>query len=335
MKKINAIKKLHERKLLKKAHVVCVGVGIKTKDGVPTGEEAIICSVDAKVPVSQLRSRDLVPKSLDGIITDVVEVGRIKALTPDREQQFRPAPGGVSIGHYLITAGTLGGLVYGKDENVYILSNNHVLANSNNADLGDEILQPGPHDGGDLRHRIGSLEYFVPINFDGGTIPSCPFAGTLEKLLNLLLDLLGRQTRFIAVSTNEEVNLVDAAIAKPTKLDMVTPEILDIGIPIGIAEAGLGSYQKKSGRSSAFTDSVVIQTDVTSIVGYGKAGTATFGDLFMMPGMSQPGDSGSWILDADNHATGLLFAGSDIITLACRIQNVFSAIPIIDSVYMG
>src|SRR3546814_8585733 len=44
----------------------------------------------------------------------------------------RPARSGISIGHPAITAGTLGGLVRdGETGAVAMLSNNHVLANSN------------------------------------------------------------------------------------------------------------------------------------------------------------------------------------------------------------
>jgi hypothetical protein len=52
---------------------------------------------------------------------------------------------GGSCGHFNITSGTLGGFVE-DDEDYYILSNNHVLANSDDANVGDEILQPGPDD---------------------------------------------------------------------------------------------------------------------------------------------------------------------------------------------
>jgi len=69
--------------------------------------------------------------------------------------QIRPAPGGWSVGHFAITAGTIGTGVYdilpggsvhpprpglGMPLPFYILSNNHVLANSNGANIGDPIL---------------------------------------------------------------------------------------------------------------------------------------------------------------------------------------------------
>ncbi|NIU63493.1 MAG: hypothetical protein GWN66_23410, partial [Pseudomonas stutzeri] len=84
--------------------------------------------------------------------TDVQETGVIRALQ-DHTAKWRPAPGGVSIGHVDITAGTLGCLVV-RGDHIYILSNNHVLANSNEAEPGDAILQPGPHDGGTMDDQI-------------------------------------------------------------------------------------------------------------------------------------------------------------------------------------
>ena len=76
------------------------------------------------------------------------------AVSNSLRRRLRPAQGGFSVGHYQITAGTLGTCCYdlspfpGIPSRYYILSNNHVLANANNARVGDPILQPGPYDGG-------------------------------------------------------------------------------------------------------------------------------------------------------------------------------------------
>ena len=77
---------------------------------------------------------------------------------------------GISIGHYSITAGTFGAVVRDAATNArLILSNNHVLANSNSGSKGDTILQPGRYDGGkDPQDRIAELERFVTINWKGG-----------------------------------------------------------------------------------------------------------------------------------------------------------------------
>ena len=53
--------------------------------------------------------------------------------------------------------------------NVYILSNNHVIAGINSANIGDPILQPGDADGGvDPADRIGTLAAYQTIDFNGG-----------------------------------------------------------------------------------------------------------------------------------------------------------------------
>src|SRR3546814_10205184 len=92
------------------------------------------------------------------------------------------------MGHAAITAGTLGGLVRDRETGaVVILSNNHVLANSNQGTAGDAILQPGPADGGtDPGDRIATLARFVAIDFtadgenridDAIATPLAPAAG--------------------------------------------------------------------------------------------------------------------------------------------------------------
>ena len=129
--------------------------------------------------------------------------------------RFRPAPGGVSIGHFRITAGTLGCLVK-KNDKLFILSNNHVLANSNEADIGDAILQPAPDDGGqNPQDKIGELSEYIPIQFDEG-ISLCPFARSLVGVLSGLAAMTGSKTRLKTILKRQaEDNLVDCAIAEP------------------------------------------------------------------------------------------------------------------------
>src|SRR5262249_40393218 len=117
--------------------------------------------------------------------TDIVETGEIIApieaqavgVYTDRE---RPARGGSSVGHFKITAGTLGCLCV-VDGNLCILSNNHVLANVNKAKKGDKILQPGPVDGGTSQDRIAELQDFVEIDFNGSNEVDCAVALTSFK----------------------------------------------------------------------------------------------------------------------------------------------------------
>ena len=56
--------------------------------------------------------QDLIPRQIDGLETDVVEIGDVRLLS--RTSRLRPAPR-VSIGHPKITAGTFGALVKDND----------------------------------------------------------------------------------------------------------------------------------------------------------------------------------------------------------------------------
>src|SRR5207247_5915684 len=101
----------------------------------------------------ELRHHDVVPKEIDGVLTDVVETGRfmaiplVQSMDENRTHRVRPALGGVSIGHYRITAGTLGVLVH-RHGRPAILSNNHVLATENAGQTGDPIPPSGTRGGG-------------------------------------------------------------------------------------------------------------------------------------------------------------------------------------------
>jgi len=313
---------VYRSRLLGRANVVAAGVGYKITGGQKTSTLSIVCSVTSKVAAAKLTERDLIPPRLEGAPTDVIETGVIRALQAPTER-FRPAPGGVSIGHRDITAGTLGCWVK-KDGRFVILSNNHVLANSNAAQIGDPILQPGPYDGGRYpEDQIAELEQFIPINLIG--IPSdCPIATGTAGFLNAIARLFGSSVELQAIDRRQTENLVDAAIAAPLNTEDVKNEILQIGTVDGTAEGELGMAVKKSGRTTGLTTGEIQQIDVTVNVQYGEGRIAQFTDQLMAGPMSQGGDSGSAVLDENNRLVGLLFAGSDATTIMNRIQNVFA-----------
>lgn len=309
-------------KLLKKENVVAVGIGKKQVGGTIIGGMAIVCSVKRKVPENQLKRKDIIPKGIDRYRTDVVETGTIRAMI-DRKKRVRPAPGGVSIGHEWITAGTLGCLVK-KNGETMILSNNHVLADSNNAPIGSAILQPGKYDGGTMIDRIGDLETFVPIEFVGGD-GECPVGNSIKNILNLLVKGIGSRHRFQLIKEEEPgLNLVDAGIARPIKEEFVTPEILELGIPKGTVKGYLGMPVMKSGRTTGVTVGEIIQVDVSVNVQYGEGKIAMFVGQYMTGSMCSGGDSGSVVLDEEKNLVGLLFAGSDTTMIFNPIEYVFS-----------
>ena len=324
MEEIKAVKEKHSAEIMGKINVVGLGVGYKETKGVKTDRMALVVMVTKKVSAEQLKKRDMIPAEIEGVITDVIEVGEIVALQA-RTDRWRPAPGGVSIGHYKITAGTLGVLVRDVEtDEVLILSNNHVMANSNDATQGDPILQPGSYDGGTVAEdTIANLVRFVPIQFESEPPPSpCPFSKAAAVIANFFAWLVGSRHRLLPVVI-QQANQVDAALAKPTSPDVVSNEILEIGEVTEDTEAELGIEVKKSGRTTGLTTGTVQLLDASVQVGYGGGKNALFTNQILTTNMSQGGDSGSLLVDGEgNKAVGLLFAGSDTVTIHNPIGSV-------------
>jgi hypothetical protein len=70
----------YEQELMERANVVGVGIGFKYKNGQPTDVLAVVTNVTQKKSLADLAQEDVVPTELDGVPTDVQEVGIIKAL---------------------------------------------------------------------------------------------------------------------------------------------------------------------------------------------------------------------------------------------------------------
>lgn len=317
-------KELHQRDLFRKKGVVSVGVGTKTIGGQDTGCLAVVVGVEKKLLLHALDVRDLIPRTLTAdygsVATDVVEVGVVRALANTEER--RPCPGGYSVGHPNVTAGTLGAWLPPSLTGLsfpVLLSNNHVLADSNRAEVGDKILQPGRVDGGES--GIASLHDFVPINFRAKRRPIWQ-----RMLLTLTVWPFLWLWRKLFPTRQPDPNLVDAAVARafvPTDI-FVDYRVKDIGSVQGFLDVGVGQTVRKNGRTTGLTTSTVRAVDNTVSVRYSDDRIARFDGQILIagPGFSAGGDSGSVIFDEDNYAVGLLFAGSWLATYANRMQDV-------------
>jgi len=314
---------MEPRDLLKKKNVILYYTGTKEMGGVDTGRTAIRVGVKEKVPLSQLKKKDIIPGRIQGVETDVFPTEEISALAIDRKARHRPAPGGISIGHPLVSAGTLGMLVR-KAGVRHILSNNHVLANSNDAKIGDQTWQPGKADGGGPADTIGHLSGFVPIHFTGDDDNGCLVPGAIGKVLVFFARLLERATGIRILA--DPINKVDCAISRPLDDADVIDDILEVGKPTGFSEAKINDKVKKSGRTTELSQAEVIATDGVSNVNYGGGKVAIYEDQIVASAMSAGGDSGSAVLKEPNEAVGLLFAGSSSLTLINKIGNVIDAL---------
>lgn len=297
-------------------NVIGVGIGEKLLAGRATGIHALKFLVRVKYPESQLSADQLLPTTVNGLPTDVEEVGLFRRLAarsaapkhrpkkdasamPDPRAKIRPAQPGCSIGFrdpndQFVMAGTFGALV--KDgSGLYVLSNNHVLADEGQLSAGAAIYQPGLLDGGNARtDQIAALTRFVPLRTDSN-------------------------------------NQVDCAIAEALKASLVSRDVLYIGPPQGVGQAALDMIVHKFGRTTSYTVGRVSSVDTDVTVQY-ETGQYTFESQIIIVGtnnqaFSDAGDSGSLILERSTQmAVGLLFAGSTSHTIANHLENVLQAL---------
>lgn len=223
----------------------------------------------------------------------MIEAAKVKGEELDVAMNVRYAPrsslrAGGSCGHFQITAGTLGGFVE-DDEAYYVLSNNHVLANSDSANVGDPILAPGPLD-----------------------------------IKNGKFETIARLSRWIQLSPRRS-NGVDAAVAAFD--DSVTQfypwRYAGIGKmrPHAIADRYEVSNVVKLGRTTGVTRGRVSAFELDGVViDYGTPGNPkpiSYDNQLEfvhehpeVSPFSQGGDSGSFILDRENlRPYALLYGG--------------------------
>ncbi len=319
-----AVQNKNENKLLALPNVCGVALGRKITGGVESDEDVITVLVNQKFPPELLSRGEKVPTKISDVRTDVVEVGELfagdrgeagegggntiqAAFSPSLTRRVRPAMGGFSVGHYKVTAGTLGTCCYdlepfpGFARKCYILSNNHVLANSNDAQIGDPILQPGLFDGG-LSPELGDadiiarLSRFVPIKYHSGGERPC--------------------------------NYVDAAIAEGDLQDLSREIYWGGHLKRLYVAPKIGDVVQKTGRTTGFTTGTITNINATVDVNYGSGRIARFCRQIITNAMSAGGDSGSLVCNLDEGAVGLLFAGSTTHTIINNIAFVQLALKI-------
>jgi hypothetical protein len=207
--------------------------------------------------------------------------------------------------------GTLGALVEDGKKNQYILSNNHVLAESDQGKAGDTIDEPGMIDDG-----------CVPLSHAGSTLRSV-------GILKYVVPLTRSQSNVDAALASVAPGAVDSGgsilqLAAPNHLAGAN-DALGAAPPVGgdgevLSASNLnGLSLAKSGRTTGLTCSTVAAVDLSVKVDYFKDCaetqpyfTKTFTNQIGIAGdrFSDSGDSGALVVDAANaEPVGLFFAG--------------------------
>lgn len=270
---------------------VAVGLAARTD---PDGARSYCLAVRHRLSAGLAEQVEARAHELAGDECDVRAVGRIRALqwTPEELQtRVRPLRPGLSVAHTAVTAGTIGTFVRpagAPDDGpgqLLVLSNNHVLADSDRGNPGDVVLQPGPADGGSEA---------------GGGAGAGDRIGTLDQAIAL---------------TTAEPNLVDAATAvldDGIEVETAHPA----GELGGVAAADLEQEVEKVGRTTGVTRGRVTAIELDGVAVEYPVGVVEFDDQVEVAGaaaaFSAGGDSGSLVYLPDTlEAVGLLFAGSE------------------------
>jgi len=207
--------------------------------------------------------------------------------------------------------GTLGALVEDTARNQYILSNNHVLAESDQAIVGDTIDEPGLIDAGcmPLSHAgstlrpVGALKYYVPLATTQSNVDAA-----LAAVVSGAVDPTGSILQLDAPKPNTRSNIPLAA----------APPMAGSGEALNAGNLGTIELAKSS-RTTGLTCSTVETVDLSVRIDYFKdcAETQpyyskTFAGQIGIAGdkFSDSGDSGALVVDASNaQPVGLFFAG--------------------------
>jgi hypothetical protein len=260
--------------------------------------------------LEQSRELETIRKRAKGE-ADVRYIGRVmkSAATPWAQQRHRPLRIGTSVGHFKITAGTVGGFVTPRGGgDPLLLSNNHVLADENRGRIGDAILQPGAFDGGkNPADLIATLAKMVKLKKTGTNFVDCAL-GALKA----------------------GVRFNHRAIRGLGNLKGVGSEFLDTGTEVA-----------KLGRTTGLTRGRVTAFELDNVVVGYDLGNLRFDNQVEIEGtakdspFSRGGDSGSLIVDADRRAIALLFAGGEVggsngqgLTYANPIRAVLDALEV-------
>lgn len=239
-------------------------------------------SLAVRIPETALVSEVLARVSEEA--REEVDVREVGPIVPQQDagnlrQRHRPLIPGCSVAHSEVTAGTLGGFVTVGDRS-HLLSNNHVLANSDQGSVGDTVLQPGPADGGqDPGDRVATL------------------AATVDLV-------------------TDRANLVDAAVARVVEgveFDAADYPGGKLGDPV--SEPPADDAVEKVGRTTGHTSGTITAFEVDGLRISYPEGRLVFDDQIEISGDAGPfssgGDSGSVIWTrSERQPLGLLFAGS-------------------------
>lgn len=293
-------------------NLVSVGIAAKRVAGARVPRLCLCLGVERKIPKALIPKRHQVPPEVEGMETDVIEIGRFTrgagltlgggvasstpGMRPGSSISFAPA-----TGNQRAIAGTLGCYVVDASGRVGVLSNNHILANENGLKQGADIQIPGARDAfpGDV---VADLEDFVLLDPSGANLVDAAYG-------------------VVRPAVTPDPRFADPRMGRLQSPDPVEPEE--------------GFLVKKVGRTTGFTEGVIIQWPATVRVQdfhIGASSGMLFVEQMLVRGVGQStfaadGDSGSLVVDEDTgQALGLVLASSSMgVAAVCRLEPILAS----------
>jgi hypothetical protein len=290
-----------------------------------TIDQAGLYTAPHSVPVSSLANN--LGQTTEVLVTAVSQADSsasdsaiVVPVPPQVNRQSKPIPLGVTGGNAQDTStsgsqsfccgGTLGSLVT-RGGLLYILSNNHVLARSDQGVVGESIVQPSLVDNRCSANGLtqaGTLSQFVNLETESAPRADCAMAEIITGAVDALGTIMqlgseasgGLPTDGTPNAGPGVAPTVSRPVAKSGSATGITcGSILAIDTSVSV------TYQKGCATGSTFDVLYTNQIDVT--------GT----------GFSGEGDSGSLIVTQDTaDPVGLLYGGSDTDTVANPVSDV-------------
>jgi hypothetical protein len=232
----------------------------------------------------------------------------------------RPLHIGLSVGHNDGGAGTLGAFVADGDGNECILSNNHVLAPTKEADAKDSIYQPGRPDQSPLRiqHLIARLS--------DATVLAKDIRNEADSAIAILVS-----------GMNHESNKIPTGYSYPMEGEMITEPNDEASM---LELLNKDEIVCKIGRTTGYTEGRISAVALDNVPVKTAMGNMLFDNVIEINWESQrkpfslPGDSGSLVFTRSGRiAVGLHFAGGRRkrdgklvgVSYSCNIMTVLKA----------
>jgi hypothetical protein len=337
---------------------VGVSYGNKISNGEFTGELGITFFVETKLPLEAIDEGQLLPSSvtIDGVdyVTDVVEVGKIKALAcdpttlnncygwrnistpPANRGTFRPLKGGVSLTSFnnVNTVGTLGFIAVDTATQALVgITNNHVVVKDafNTSDrningvleneMSDSVYQNGESGTPQPSLKIGEVLRYVPMNLSSNKVDVAMVSVNSADISNIeSVKQVGLS--YTAAMSFASTNEINALLS-------TRPPLYSSGRTSGAKGSGSCGLVVSAIGATVLVDGYELQ-GISRAVPF----TDTIAFTRANPDCTSPiagGDSGSALI-ANYSGTwkiiGLCFAGSDTVGYANRIDEIVSQLGI-------